>query len=79
MQKHDSSKATAFALESIDLHPASRFTVDGSALVIARCMNCAGVWGEKRPGDKESGKLLKCADANFLTKHVKRLSSRTCL
>lgn len=79
MQKRHDSKATAFTLESADLHPSSSFTVDGCALVIARYMNCPGVWGGKGSGDKESGKLLKCADGNFLTKRVKGPSSRTCL
>lgn len=78
MRKHHDSKGTAFALESADLCPASRGTVGGCATAIAGPGSCPSASGE-RSGDQESGKLLKCADGSFLTKHVKRPSSRTCL
>lgn len=58
-------------LQSCESSPASLWA--GTA----RDRNCPGVC-EERKVRKQPGKVVKCAGGSFLTKDVKRPSSRTC-
>lgn len=77
MQKLDGSKVAAFAsgaaeLHLLQLHCGWLCCSDSQGQELPGCL-----WGKKGQ-ETESGKVVKCAGGSFLTKHVKRPSSRTC-